>query len=671
MGRAVVGCPSECIPPWRPSNFGRPEQSHFNKLPDLRELLNQAEEAKARKRMPIQSVAPMPLPFASARDLDCQRQQHHDQTMAKCQFSLLDGEQRKRAKTPLQPDPYNALDVECGWAEQNQGRHRGRSRTRVERQSELDRTHSKSRKRSKSCQRSKSRKHSKSRRRSKSRKHDGGRERDKHEPHRPGVWPSQCEQEVPNWSPRSIAQKDVRGAGHSVPSNDLSKFLKLKDEVVKNAQSYIRRHATVIFRTLSPDHEAVKCLSEFGDQAQKFAAEVLAIIEWGTQHWKLQESFPVPVIPRWLRTPEFTQTTTPLRGELPLMPMGGHFEDIRMRCPAMWSWIAVLLQYWQDHMTPHLYGGQFGRISNLVATLIQDINLWLPHQARFGWGYVAMNTTLWIDQWDYFFMEHLEEWAEQKEQECALNDLERDMEVVYRARIIRRQEDKLLTDSKEAAAKDLPPERRAACAERQAGTTLRKDGVSSTSMSATLYPDWVLSRAGRPMSPDTPQPYWTPREDAGECLTLEEELDASSVFDPLQSSQGAEGPWTLPHYSETPTYIPPFDIAKVGVLPKMLPITDQENALLNLAPGSPVTRATPPGLSRGQGGSGRSSCSGSPMSLGSPAVGSSLPLALKVCTRLGTPSTFGGREELPRGAVEEEEEEMDATENDDADQAKD
>ena len=152
-----------------------------------------------------------------------------------------------------------------------------------------------------------------------------------------------------------------------------------------------------------------------------------------------------------------------------------------------------------------------------------------------------------------------------------------------------------------------------------------------------------------------------PREDTGGRLTLEEELDASSVFDPLQLSQGAEGPQTLPHYSETPIYIPQFDIAKVGVLPKMSPITDQENALLNLAPGSPVTRAAPPGLGRGKGGSGRSSCSGSPMSLGSPAVGSSLALAIKACTHPGTPLMFGGWEELPRGAIEEEEE-MDATE---------
>ena len=167
-------------------------------------------------------------------------------------------------------------------------------------------------------------------------------------------------------------------------------------------------------------------------------------------------------------------------------------------------------------------------------------------------------------------------------------------------------------------------------------------------MSATLYPDWVLSPAGKRLSPDTPQPYRTPREGTGRRLTLEEELDASSVFDPLQSSQGAEGPRTPLHYSEALTNIPPFDIAKVGLLPRMSPITDQENALLNVAPGSPGRHAAPPGLDRGQGRSGPSSCSDSPMSLGSPAPGSSLGLALKVRTWPVTPSTFSVWEGLPR-----------------------
>ena len=139
-----------CAPPWQPSDFGQPEQSHFNKLPNLRELLNQAEEAKACQWAPGQSVAPMPLPFTSIRDLDHQRQQCHDQTMAKHQSSPLGGEQRKRAKTLPQADPYDAPDVGCRREEQNQGRDRSRSRTRVDHQLELDQAHSKSRKRSKS-----------------------------------------------------------------------------------------------------------------------------------------------------------------------------------------------------------------------------------------------------------------------------------------------------------------------------------------------------------------------------------------------------------------------------------------------------------------------------------------------------------------------------------------
>ena len=103
-----------CTPPWRPSDFGRPEQSNFNKLSDLRELLNQAEEARARKRVPVQSVAPTPLPFASISDLDRQRQQRHDQTMAKCQSSPLDGNserepKRRRNQTPMTPPMLDAV----------------------------------------------------------------------------------------------------------------------------------------------------------------------------------------------------------------------------------------------------------------------------------------------------------------------------------------------------------------------------------------------------------------------------------------------------------------------------------------------------------------------------------------------------------------------------------
>ena len=169
----------------------------------------------------------------------------------------------------------------------------------------------------------------------------------------------------------------------------------------------------------------------------------------------------------------------------------------------------------------------------------------------------------------------------------------------------------------------------------------------------------------KPAGRDTPRPYRTPKEDTGEGLTLEEELDVASVFDPLkadsQSSQldsqgcsasdstlGAEGLRIPPHYSEAPAMIPPFDLAQVGILPKMSPITDRENKLLNLAPGSPITCTAPPGLNQGH-------------------SRSSLALAFRVRTCPVTPATFGSRREPPAHNVKEE---MDAAE-DDAEEEKD
>ena len=128
----------------------------------------------------------------------------------------------------------------------------------------------------------------------------------------------------PSTSSHSYEQTRSSGcATHPAPSREeLSKFLKLKEEVTKQPQGYIQGRAKHITCTLTPNHEAVKCLMAFGENTLKYAAEVLATIEWGTQHWKLQESFPVPPVPRWLRMPELIQTMTPLRGELPLIPSG-------------------------------------------------------------------------------------------------------------------------------------------------------------------------------------------------------------------------------------------------------------------------------------------------------------------------------------------------------------
>ena len=129
---------------------------------------------------------------------------------------------------------------------------------------------------------------------------------------KPGVWSSQRRREEPSRSPSNTTKQGGQSAEQLVPRSETSNFLKLKEEVVKHAQSYIQRCTLAIGRTLAPDHEAIKCLLAFGDQAQKFAAEILATIEWGTQHWKLQESFPVPLVPKWLHTLEYVQMMMPM-----------------------------------------------------------------------------------------------------------------------------------------------------------------------------------------------------------------------------------------------------------------------------------------------------------------------------------------------------------------------
>ena len=70
-------------PAWWPSDFGQLERSCYDKPPNLREVLNQARQARMPGNILVHSVAPMSQPFATVRDLDRQRQQCFNQTVAK------------------------------------------------------------------------------------------------------------------------------------------------------------------------------------------------------------------------------------------------------------------------------------------------------------------------------------------------------------------------------------------------------------------------------------------------------------------------------------------------------------------------------------------------------------------------------------------------------------
>ena len=207
--------------------------------------------------------------------------------------------------------------------------------------------------------------------------------------------------------------------------------------------------------------------------------------------------------------------------------------------------------------------------------------------------------------------------------------------------------------------------------------------VASSSSQADLYPNWVRTPVTKPWGGDQPRPYRMPRQEADRDCTLEEELDTKSVLDPLfglesQSSQplgsqssasldtttGAAGPKTPPHFSNTLPTIPPFDLALLGLPALMSPVTVGENTLLGLALESPVKSSAPPGIGRGARVLGQSSCFDSPMSLGSPAVTSILALALKVYACVPTPALLDdAKTDSSSEDSSSDEEDMDATDN--------
>ena len=85
---------------------------------------------------------------------------------------------------------------------------------------------------------------------------------------------------------------------------------------------------------------------------------------------------------------------------------------------------------------------------------------------------------MWLDMQEQFVDVHHAEWEGQKLLMCSLNDFERNTEVIYRECLVKREKE-LAANSRETAAKELPPDRQAAHAEQQAQATSRNPDVAS------------------------------------------------------------------------------------------------------------------------------------------------------------------------------------------------
>ena len=231
---------------------------------------------------PVTPLTPPPqeVPvFESVRDLDRQCQWQFNQTVAKQQSSSLEDEQRKRAKTPLQPDPEDApsgkhLQMPAVREGETEGSKHGHSQARKS-EEQREPGHSKSKK-----ARSKSRACNKSKVRSKSRVHQEHKEGQVHET---------CEKQSqihsksqgPNKSHDQTRTKNQRGISKVAPcTKEESDYEKLKEEVMRCPHEYIQGHTKLITYTLTKHDPEVHCLLVFGTSALLYAAEILATVEW-------------------------------------------------------------------------------------------------------------------------------------------------------------------------------------------------------------------------------------------------------------------------------------------------------------------------------------------------------------------------------------------------------
>ena len=135
----------------------------------------------------------------------------------------------------------------------------------------------------------------------------------------------------------------------------------------------------------------------FGDNAQVYAAYILATLEWGQMHHHYGRRDPVPILPDWLTSYIGVSKELRTNANLPKKHVQvGHY-DVRLNATGTWLWMANLLQFWTNLSGPQLYSGVFHYPSVLAEQLMADINPCLDAVHHVSWERIVNNTYNWLN----------------------------------------------------------------------------------------------------------------------------------------------------------------------------------------------------------------------------------------------------------------------------------
>ena len=266
-----------------------------------------------------------------------------------------------------------------------------------------------------------------------------------------------------------------------------------------------------------------------------------------------------------------------------------NFPKVAIRAPGTWQWMADLLQYWSDVSNTKTQGGLSRTQSALVERLMEVINPHFPSvKERITLTSVTFGTFHWLESRSRHTEKEKADYERQlKSRREELNDLEVATQQLWQDWM---QADEINTkrrQAKQAASRDLPPERRAAQLEREKQAKIT--GLQTPTQTEDRYPGWVAEVRKKPGA-DTPTPYQTPGDLRRAMNTDEQnatigvELGTKDVIDPLASlaSRSSPGPQTPPQFMDADVDIPSI------ALPAASPVTHAEDQLLEADPDSPM-----------------------------------------------------------------------------------
>ena len=100
------------------------------------------------------------------------------------------------------------------------------------------------------------------------------------------------------------------------------------------------------------------------------------------------------------------------RGQFPLAPTleESSSTDVRIRCQAWWTYLCVMLQYFEDDMIARewaLFGRRTRQPSALVLYIMEHVNPGLPESSRVEWPSIV-GSTPWLISWNHMNQEELD-----------------------------------------------------------------------------------------------------------------------------------------------------------------------------------------------------------------------------------------------------------------------